>query len=312
MILCFALLAVSVYATRPTPSDPYNSGPLTLSSVSVAFGIMTSSKPEYVKKLQSPLRTWARDLTQNELLIVGSAAPDGMEGIAHWDSATNCPDNHETGLACKEALLISNARDANVDWVVVLNEDNYVFPEHIKKELQKLDFNKPQILGIVGCATKNCSGICGGGAEMISRGAMKQMLERGRNDFLNEHANVAKIECEGWSDQTTSMVAKRHGVELRTNEGTYGWALNRSQLSERVQSSRPEPLVFHYVTEDDFSFIQSMVEAKRPSSIVEIRLSSVREITATRSADNARRTAFIREANMNIYSKTTADYYGVL
>ena len=57
---------------------------------------------------------------------------NNAEGVALWDAAGGCSDNHREAVACKEARLIANARrNPWVDWLVVVGEDNYVFPENI-------------------------------------------------------------------------------------------------------------------------------------------------------------------------------------
>eukprot|EP00747_Dinoflagellata_sp_TGD_P192542 gnl/TRDRNA2_/TRDRNA2_57543_c0_seq1.p3 gnl/TRDRNA2_/TRDRNA2_57543_c0~~gnl/TRDRNA2_/TRDRNA2_57543_c0_seq1.p3 ORF type:complete len:131 (+),score=16.07 gnl/TRDRNA2_/TRDRNA2_57543_c0_seq1:75-467(+) len=112
-------LLVSVYAVR-MPSIPMAvEGSVMLQVMtkrlirsgakipSVAFGIITSPKPQYAEKLKSLLATWARDLPQQELMIVGRAPIDGMEDRARWEAANNCSDDHLLGASCKEALLIS-------------------------------------------------------------------------------------------------------------------------------------------------------------------------------------------------------------
>merc|ERR1719181_145734 len=61
----------------------------------------------------------------------------------------------------------------------------------------------------------------------------------------------------GWSDQVTSCIARRHGVEQVQLSGLYGWKLcsegkmscdfDKEAYRSKIQSTSPKPLTFHYI-----------------------------------------------------------------
>lgn len=218
----------------------------------VLINIITSPKEKYSQRLATCLHTWAAGLKKEELQIVGVSPSREQQEIARWVPATGCEDNHEVGFACKEATSIASAYEAGTDWLVIVGEDNYVILDNLKNVVATYNHTAPVYLGIPGCGVgtlceDKAGGMCGGGGEILSRGALMLLLENGRNAFLAEHAQAAQTVTHGWGDISTSCLARRHHVQLTSLSGLYGWHLDSASLQVAVQRQDTRPIIFHYL-----------------------------------------------------------------
>lgn len=228
----------------------------------ILFTVRTSPKLRYSSLLNAQMKTWMSDLSPEELLIVGTNAPKGMEARAQWINASECIDTHQGG-PCKEMMQLAFASTLDIDWLWVLNDDHYAIKDAVQYKVRGYDPDVPQILGIPACRTENCKiGMCGGGGELISRGALKLMLENGEKSFKAEYEQTVP-KCNMWGDISTSTVAKNHGVQLNTIRGVYGWRKNSSDIQniiDRGVNMETSPLLFHYVSIVQMEEIHSLVK----------------------------------------------------
>jgi len=266
---------------------PSHSGP------KVLFNIITSPKPKYEARLNACIKTWAGALDASELQIVGRETLPFLD--ARYVPAENCKDNHGGGFACKEAHSLAAAVAADADWLVILGEDNYAMTGNIKKLLARWNPDAALYFGVGGCgAGELCAdhqgGVCGGGGEILSRGALLQMMNGSMSKFLEEHASVAKNETGGWGDQATTCLARKHHVYLRPMGGIHPWGLLLAGVKKELRGSIP-PLTFHYATADFMQQIQGAVE--------DFQL----ELEANRSASDGGPLAFI-QTEADSYSST--------
>jgi hypothetical protein len=179
-------------------------------------------------------------------------------------------------------------------------------------------------------------GICGGPGYAISRGALGTMIgkaEDASKAFIEESMHTASTVSGFWSDQTTSCIARRRGVEEVDLLGLYGWRLSSrlptgwEQLSpatssfyglkifnstnpklgmfnetiyrQAVLSSTPKPLTFHYISPMEMRRIHEFVKAESPGNAT--ALIQYKSEGAASSADNSwhilQRKAYIQQVN---------------
>lgn len=239
----------------------------------VVFGVFTSPLPQYAAQMEAVAETWAQYVPPQRLLVVG--VNGSVPGIT-YSPAPMCQDGHVTnpGISCKEATLLATGHKLDADWVVVVGSDNYVFPRKMEQVLASEDSNKAQILGVFGCGDgEYCEdkegGLCGGAGYAISRAALTEMVGEARDageQFVQESMRTAETVCGYWSDQVTSCIARRHGVEQVGLQGLYGWRLGHEDdfsedlYREKMVSSNPKALTFHYIRPTEMHRIHEMVK----------------------------------------------------
>jgi hypothetical protein len=214
-------------------------------SAKVLYSIQSGRKT--FSRLADCLFTWTLALSKDQLQVIGIAAPPNETGLtkrAHW-YVTPCSDTHPGG-ACKDAYALVLAYLADVDWVVLVGDDNYVVTDNLAEVLSGTNASEPMVLGIKGCGKCMAGGLCGGGGQIFSRGALERFMSGGTRAFLDEAA--AQAEASGmWGDVVNCREASKHGVPVRSLPGLHGWAQNSSLLESSVRSENPRPLTFHYV-----------------------------------------------------------------
>lgn len=274
----------------------------------ILFGVRTSPKPLYSQRLNAQMKTWMSDLSPEELVIVGTDAPKGMEARAQWINASACIDTHQGG-PCKEMINLAFASDLDIDWLWVLNDDHYAIKDAVQYAVRGYDPDVPQILGTPGCATKQCSGMCGGGGELISRGALKHMLENGEKSFKAEYEQTVP-KCDMWGDISTSTVAKHHGVELKSIRGVYGWHKESKEIQKIIDQGvnmETSPLLFHYVSIDQMEQIYSLVKQHKKQSPKPylLKAESSAFTKAWQNAYDAEAATYVADQNSGRYSKVS-------
>eukprot|EP00931_Biecheleriopsis_adriatica_P076478 TRINITY_DN50175_c0_g1_i1.p1 TRINITY_DN50175_c0_g1~~TRINITY_DN50175_c0_g1_i1.p1 ORF type:complete len:356 (-),score=57.82 TRINITY_DN50175_c0_g1_i1:50-1051(-) len=201
------------------------------------------------ESLEACLKTWGSRLGRGELQVIGidSKLADYGDPMSltriNFDLAPECPDNHDGG-ACKDAVGLVNGLKAGADWVVLLGTDNYIVPSNVREALKAYDPAEPMILGIQGCGSDMCQGggLCGGGGQIASRGALLQMIRNGRDAFLKEQQEEATA-CGGWGDVADCRVAYNHNVSVQSLDGLHGWKTEEQHYAEMLKTG----LTFHYV-----------------------------------------------------------------
>ena len=274
---------------------------------SILFGVCSSPNEPYRLRVDTQIKTWMSNLSSEEVLFTGTEAPVGMQGRFSWEP-TGCPDNHD-GESCKEKHLLKIAWKRDIEWVWILNDDHYVFPTAVKRALQAYDPELPVILGTPGCGDDKCGGMCGGGGELISRGALKRMFEKGSDNFDQEY-NASIVKCDFWGDLATSETAKHHGVSLESIRGVYGWHKETDEIRELIdagQTNETAPLLFHYVSPEQMFEIHSYWNKSSSGTAAYANSRTVLNTSITFRAFKATYDAevaeYLRYANSCIYSK---------
>lgn len=209
-------------------------------------------------RLDACLSTWASALPKDQLQVIGVAAPlnETIRKMARWH-ATTCPDTHDAG-ACKDAYALATAFKTHADWVVLIGDDNYVVTDNFAEILTGYNASEPMVLGIVGCGDCKAGGLCGGGGQVFSRGALKQFMKNGKDSFLEEEKVEAEA-CGMWGDVANCRVASNHDVPVRSLLGLHGWEEHGSVLESSIHSKEPKPLTFHYVGASEMKALHEQV-----------------------------------------------------
>jgi len=227
------------------------------SGARVLYSIQTAA--QNLEAVQAAFDTWASDLAPGQVQVIGMNQPKQwrVKGV-HWEK-TSCPDTHDGG-ACKDFTALAHAWEADADWVVLLGADNYAVAKNIEAALASQSPSTPQVLGIRGCGKCSAGGLCGGGGQIFSRAALKQMIGLGRDAYMTESMHEAKA-CGYWGDVSNCRVAAAHHVPVKDLPGLNGWEMDDSELQQSLTSPYPAPLTFHYLTADRIRAVHAMVMA---------------------------------------------------
>jgi len=207
-------------------------------------------------RVRSIRETWAQDLERDSLVVM---EPDDF-------CKQRYGDNHGKGLTCLEAqmhLKIMNRTDWQ--WVLVVDDDVFVFAERFRATLRTIDPHVPEVYGLPGCG--DCGGgrkgFCGGGGYIISRqnllkmtnfkmtnvteGAEAPLSNDTRDGFL-EH--FMRPPMSNWCDVRFGCVAQDVGLKLKEVRGLY---MDQLKVDEKetvaLESARDPPLVLHAIRE---------------------------------------------------------------
>eukprot|EP00928_Gymnodinium_smaydae_P007517 TRINITY_DN12699_c0_g1_i1.p1 TRINITY_DN12699_c0_g1~~TRINITY_DN12699_c0_g1_i1.p1 ORF type:complete len:276 (+),score=51.04 TRINITY_DN12699_c0_g1_i1:657-1484(+) len=206
--------------------------------------------------VKAQLHTWARGLPREQLIVVGGPFDDRHHGVIRdEDDEYQCQES-QASLACKEGLMLWRAskrvESTGAGWLMVSQDDKYVWREELEEAMKRYDPDTPQVLGSFGCgrAWKNnpdsdggekpfprgwsepeysCDdvyekgGLCGGSTFLVSRAALRQIRRKGQKpaDFAKEFATISKSRG-GTSDIYTSCLMYDRGVPMMINRLTDG------------------------------------------------------------------------------------------
>lgn len=307
LMLCFFN---SSWALRVYPQDTTLKSNTLPTEPNILFGILSDGQNKHKMRLDAQMSTWMTNLKPEEIMIVGTPALQGMESRAQWRDTPTCGHDHASG-SCKEMALLQIAHNMSkkLDWLFILGDDHYVIPKSVKNAVQEYDPNNPLNLGIEGCTNGQCSGMCGGGGQLLSRRALEQMFEKGDVSFSTEYSELIP-KCSSYGDLTTSTVATHHGVKLKSIRGVYGWPTDTTKISTLLEQDTL-PLLFHYVPPSEMYEIHSLVTQKtftKHSLLVQMREVYENQLTSKSDAWNevydAQVAKYIKDVNSRVYSKT--------
>lgn len=219
--------------------------------------LIRSGAKNSAHRLQSIKNTWASGLDDGQLHIMKS----------NEKCRQKYGDNHWEGLTCLEASThteIMNRMDFS--WLLVVDDDTYVFAARLTKLLDTFDPRRLQVFGSPGCG--NCGGgrkgLCGGGGYFLSRQSLLHMA--GMSDGPVP-ANVSQAFIDHfmqepdrvWADVRFACVAQDMGLLLLEQPGMYGNPMDEKEETEAIllKANGPEyqghpvtpPLVFHRVND---------------------------------------------------------------
>lgn len=182
--------------------------------------LMRTGGPNSSSRVDSIKKTWARDLEDGALTLL---QPNEM-------CKSKYGDNHWKGLTCLEAknhLILMNRTD--FDWLLVVDDDTYVFPERLREELHKKNGSNAEVYGVAYCG--DCGhgrkGFCGGGGYVLSRQSLLKMAGSSDAPVSNEAGRAfVKHFMRGpnseWCDVRFGCVAQETGLKPVDMQGLYG------------------------------------------------------------------------------------------
>jgi hypothetical protein len=213
--------------------------------------------------------SWAADAGPN-IKVVGFMEGDTDEEVPANDTflpmvtSSECAKRfaddkgHGVRFCCKTANSLWYTRQADGlmnwdwDWVYLVDDDVYVFLDHLQSQLCH-DFSDgvPKVVGLPGCNTKVCKGMCGGGGFGFSKADLQTYLGVGstREEFLSEFIDTCRV-CENWDDVTVGTVATKRSMKLERMPGSEPWKMDVDSQVDKALSFHELPTIWHYVRED--------------------------------------------------------------
>jgi len=220
--------------------------------------LMRTGGPKSLARVESIRKTWAKDLEEGSLTLLQK---DPMCTKMYGD-------NHWMGLTCLEAkneLALMNRTD--YDWLLVVDDDVFVFPRRLRATLKGIDPTRPAAYGhpFCGkCLDGQTTGFCGGGGYVLSRQSLLRMASA-TTAPVSAEANQKFLEHmmsppnNRWCDVRFGCVARQQGLELVAVKGLYGGKGIVDQLGSysealegkvvQLQAEEP-PLVIHNVRDE--------------------------------------------------------------
>lgn len=216
--------------------------------------MMTTSKHYHTRVMES-WRTWTLDMFDYDAVRVDSLG-DAFDPTMPIIYPSNCTD-----VCCKQAEMIQLAQSIRVkhsyllEWIYFIDDDMYLLVDNIRRMLTLPHFARhlhkdDAVFGLPACATKQCTGFCGGTGYLFHHTALPRLLapiDQMRSEFA-----ALCLECEGWGDISFSEYAKRRGVKLLDFywEGAHGWELSPKAFNESLQIKDfpKKTFMYHYNT----------------------------------------------------------------
>lgn len=246
----------------------------------VVWGLETNGNAAYEAIVEAQLDTWAKDIPRQELVVVGGKFDDEKVGDS-WSTdvvANSCADDRGH-LNCKEAVLllrgIDRANALGADWLMVGQEDKYLWTETVQRALASMDASKPQVLGSWGCgqgwqyhkeaqngtlpkpqgwveprmsckAVYEGGGLCGGPTYYVSRAALNLLKQEGQtsDQFVAEYLAGATGDA-GASDLFSSCMFYARNIPQARMPGAFAPLNGPSAVEETMSKKRNGLLAAH-------------------------------------------------------------------
>jgi hypothetical protein len=228
-------------------------------AVKVVYAVSGSRMEKYAKLLQAQFETWApRPISEGRYFVTIGTGPSIRQYVPeqYWSALreTSCADNY-AGLACKNFESLKEGLKRNADWLVILNEDNYVNTSGLEQTLSNLSREHPEYktspieMGIKGCELSMCPelhgkvSICGGGGQIFNHAALSLLFRDGPEALFSEYSKKAGLQ----DDPIAACALQKRGGELI--DFHEGLLANRIfQKREMDIAIDHHPLVMHYLT----------------------------------------------------------------
>lgn len=218
----------------------------------------------YETRINYVLETWGSQLLPESLVFIGDTPATVSNRTIR---GSNCETHsHWEGACCKYAVAVYagyqwvQQSGPERAWVYFTDDDAYVAVDNMVQGLRRhgkilgaKDAHHRSVLGIHGCATHDCRGLCAGGGYALSRSALETLVKH--PDTMSEQEFVAEQmkqcrRCERWADQALSSIIQKRGIQEVQMSGLYGWFLDERKFKESLRAPYP-PLMYHYVREEN-------------------------------------------------------------
>lgn len=228
-------------------------------AVKIVYAVSGTRTEKYARLLQAQFETWApQPISEGRYFVTVGVGPSIRQYVPEkYRSAlreTSCADSY-TGLACKNFEGLKEGLKRNADWLVVLNEDNYVNTSGLEQVLFNLYQEHPEYktspieMGIKGCELLGCPelhgkvSICGGGGQIFNHAALSLLFRDGPETLFSEYSNKSGLQ----DDPVAACALQKRGGELI--DFHEGLLANRiTQKREMDFAINHRPLVLHYLT----------------------------------------------------------------
>jgi len=246
----------------------------------ILYGVMTTNEESHRAQVLAQVETWgAEPFQQGRYFATASSefgqansTNDVVRKILH---RVSCPDDH-SGVVCKEAHTLEVGFRHSPDWLVRVDDDNYVDTGLLESALSSLpgeDLKKPIVMAIsLGCGkglpimkSAGCpkvaesGGICGGGGYALNMAALTLIQKLGWAHVLQEYESIRRSGI-GYGDMvTTCVLNKIPGMEVRQLYG--GAAANRVTTVKAWQYYVGQrPLTYHHMTPELTRWLHAKVQ----------------------------------------------------
>eukprot|EP00747_Dinoflagellata_sp_TGD_P124888 gnl/TRDRNA2_/TRDRNA2_174072_c0_seq18.p1 gnl/TRDRNA2_/TRDRNA2_174072_c0~~gnl/TRDRNA2_/TRDRNA2_174072_c0_seq18.p1 ORF type:complete len:358 (+),score=27.34 gnl/TRDRNA2_/TRDRNA2_174072_c0_seq18:28-1101(+) len=205
----------------------------------IVYSIETCSAPAYEAMVKAQFDTWGKKVPRDRLIVVGGPYDDAVTGLSRVPMA--CGDE-QSDLSCKEGLVyargIERASKLNFDWLLVSQDDKFIWPQEFQKAMLGYDSQRPLVvassfgcstryvttaIGIIRqlltggpgrCKTKETEGICGGFPFLVSRGALDVLNNRtyGLKRLLDQ---ITSYHIYWFSDIAATCMFTEYGIPIQ-------------------------------------------------------------------------------------------------
>jgi len=222
--------------------------------------MVKSYKGFYETKLRALLKTWGSMLSKSSLLVLGDE--DWPEYPI--SKASMCESDATEGLSCRVAYGVTLAakHPGNWSWLFVVDDDHYVWPVNVEKQLSKMDATKPVGAGCYGCgAPQYCDGhggFCGGCGYALSRAAVMAVVGSNATEFQAYHDKISRSKkSEGREDMALSCALRERVPDLRVQQ-----MLTMHGEEPNLQTLRPDQddtMTWHHITPEMMENIHHLI-----------------------------------------------------
>jgi len=202
----------------------------------------------YDTKLRAQMQTWGSLLPRSSFLVLGDKAWSEFP----IEQATECGADATEGLACRVAygMTVAAKTPGNWSWLYVIDDDHYVRPGLVEKNLAEFNESEPVAGGCYGCGRPQyCGGkggFCGGCGYFFSRVAVKAMVGDDATEFMAYHSRISKSNrSEGREDMAISctLFERVPNVEIKTMEHMAG----DGPILEKLQPAQDKAMSWHHI-----------------------------------------------------------------
>jgi len=237
--------------------------------------IVLSDSNHYSKNLRWISDSWGKDLSSSQLLAIGDVANEQPTRMRV--KPTRCPVHTLSGVCCKVAEAVITAhelleKEPNMKWAYIVEDDSYVRPEAINKQLRQMDpvgtASRGTLIAAGHCSLPSCDGVCSSGGIALSREALKTMVGDSPAKYLSKHMQSCHP-CLMRGDMSLGVQARAHNISVELPQSGFGfheWKLPDYAFHSTLTQAA-EPLMYHPIKkEGQFKFLDRLF-AKQHKSV---------------------------------------------
>lgn len=241
---CLSAMSAEAIANSPVAAKAIEE----TTSDQVLF-VVVSDSMFYNTRIKWIMETWGQDVPDGALMVVADVKTNVHVPVRLVE--TDCARGSHDAGCCKygHAVYAASERlaeEQSFEWFYFADDDVYVRPDAMKKQLAKRRITKwPIAKGLLGCANDVCDGICGGGGFLLNRKGLLKMVDgETRTSFVQKYMDSC-TRCSHWGDLAVSMMIKDRKIKLENMKGLHPWRLDHPSFLAELKGVRP-PFTLHY------------------------------------------------------------------